>query len=33
MVYIAESDDDEMTAAREWMNQNEDVVADWVPQS
>jgi glycine betaine/proline transport system substrate-binding protein len=33
MVYISESDDDEMTAAREWMNQNENVVADWIPQS
>lgn len=30
MVAIAESDKDTLEAARDWMNENEDVVADWI---
>lgn len=30
MVAIAESDKDTLEAARDWMNANEDVVADWI---
>ena len=30
MVAIAESDADEETAARKWMSENEDVIADWI---
>lgn len=31
MVAIAESDKDTLEAARDWMNENEDVVANWIP--
>lgn len=31
MLKIEESDEDVETAARKWMNNNEDVVADWIP--
>jgi glycine betaine/proline transport system substrate-binding protein len=31
MVHINESNLDTLEAAREWMNENEDVVADWIP--
>ncbi|MCF7946667.1 MAG: glycine betaine ABC transporter substrate-binding protein [Spirochaetia bacterium] len=31
MLKIEESDEDVETAAREWMTNNEDVVADWIP--
>ncbi|WP_319475568.1 glycine betaine ABC transporter substrate-binding protein [Marispirochaeta aestuarii] len=31
MVYINESNLDTLEAARAWMNENEDVVADWIP--
>ena len=31
MVAINESDKDTLEAARDWMNANEDVVADWIP--
>ncbi len=31
MVHINESNLNTLEAAREWMNQNEDVVADWIP--
>lgn len=33
MVAIRESDAETLEAARQWMNENEDVVADWIPQS
>ena len=31
MVAINESDKDTLEAARDWMNENEDVIADWIP--
>ncbi len=31
MVAINESDKDTLEAARDWMNANEDVIADWIP--
>ena len=33
MAFIADSDKDTLEAAREWMNDNESVFADWIPRN
>ncbi len=32
MLAVKESEDDTMTAVRQWMNQNEEVVSAWIPE-
>lgn len=33
MIKVKDSDDDITVVVRQWMNDNEDVISDWIPQS